>query len=92
MRQCVQYYCWSGVCVYNKQKQWEKSVLCRTVVEFYYYYYLEMLRRGIRFMYIRFKLAPGIVDCGLLTLDSMADGNASFIDYFFFSQATTENL
>ena len=71
-----------------------KSVLCRTVVEFYYYYYyyyLEMLRRGIRFTYIKFELAPGIVNCGLLTLDSMADGNASFIDYFFF-QATTENL
>jgi len=68
-----------------------KSVLCRIVVEFYYYYYLEMLRRGISFTYIKFELAPGIVNCGLLTLDSMADGNASFIDYFFF-QATTENL
>ena len=42
-------------------------------------------------MYIKFELAPSIVNCGLLTLDSMADGNASFIDYFFF-QATTENL
>jgi len=42
-------------------------------------------------MYIKFELAPGIVNCGLLILDSMADVNASFIDYFFF-QATTQNL